>query len=177
MLVAQPEAAAGGLTGALIQFADPWSKIFSHSKAVSAAVLFLHLVPLIIAAGSAFAADRGTLRAAKAGAVERTRQLHELALIHRVVLIGLSLSFVSGTLLFLSDVETFFGSIFLWVKLSLVGLLLLNGFLMTRTEKALTSGEGDTNAALWGRLQTLAMSSLVLWLATALAGVVLKEYA
>ena len=172
MMVAQD---AGGITGKLAELADPWSKLFSHSKAVSAGVLFLHLVPLVVAAGAAFAADRATLRAARGAVSDRTRQLQELAAIHKVVLGGLALSFISGVLLFLADVETFFGSIFLWVKLSLVFLLVVNGFLMTRTERAL-AGSGE-DAVLWQRLRTQAYLSAFLWLATTLAGVVLKEYA
>jgi len=173
MMLARVE--AGGLTGALAAFAEPWAKIYSDYKAVSAGVLFLHLVPLIIAAGAAFMADRDTLRFARGGASDRERQLSELASIHRVVLFGLTLSFVSGVLMFLSDVETFVGSIFLWIKLSLVALLLVNGLMMTRTEKALAADVQSD--ALWNRMRTVALVSAALWILTTLAGVVLKEYA
>jgi hypothetical protein len=166
---------AGGVVAALARLADPWAKIFSHSKAVSAGVTFFHLAPLVFAAGAAFAADRATLRAAKAAAADRARQLQEIAASHRIVVSGLALSFVSGILMFLSDVETFLGSIYIWIKLGLVGLLLLNGFFMTRTEKQLAvSGE---SVALWARMRIIALLSAVLWLATVLAGVVLKEFA
>jgi uncharacterized membrane protein len=168
-------AEVGGLAAELAKLADPWAKAFSHSKAISAAVTFFHLAPLVFAAGAAFTADRATLRSAQAGAAERARQLREIAASHRLVLAGLSLSFVSGILLFLSDVETFWGSIYFYVKLALVGLLLLNGFVITRTEKALESAGDDP--VLWGRMRTIALFSAVLWLATVLAGVVLKEFA
>ena len=82
---------------------------------------------------------------------------------------------VSGMLQFFADVETFFTSVYFWIKLGLVGLLLLNGFLMTRTEQQLTAS-GDS-VALWARMRTIALVSAVLWLATTLAGVVLKEFA
>ena len=173
MLLAPAE--AGGLAAALAKLADPWAKVFSHSKAISAGVTFFHLAPLVFAAGAAFTADRVTLRSAHASATDRARQLREIAASHRMVLIGLSLSFVSGLLLFLSDVETFWGSIYFYIKLALVGLLLLNGFVITRTEKALESAGDDP--ALWGRMRTIALFSAVLWLATVLAGVVLKEFA
>jgi uncharacterized membrane protein len=173
MMLARVE--ASGLTGALAAFAEPWAKFYGDYKSVSAGVLFLHLVPLIIAAGAAFMADRDTLRFARGGASDRERQLKELASIHRVVLFGLTLSFVSGVLMFLSDVETFVGSIFLWIKLSLVALLLVNGLMMTRTEKALAADV--QNDALWNRMRTIALMSAALWILTTLAGVVLKEYA
>lgn len=166
---------AGGVVGALVNLAAPWAKIYSHSKTVSASVMFLHLAPLVFAAGAAFTTDRMTLRAMRAGAADRARQLQEIAASHRIVLIGLTFSFVSGILMFLSDVETFLGSAYIWVKLGFVGLLLLNGFVMTRTEKKLEVS-GD-NGALWARMRTLAILSAFLWLATTLAGVVLKEFA
>jgi uncharacterized membrane protein len=173
MMLARVE--TSGLTGALAKLAEPWAKIFGDYKAVSAGVLFLHLVPLIIAAGAAFMADRDTLRFARGGPADRERQLRELASIHRVVLFGLTLSFVSGVLMFLSDVETFVGSVFLWIKLGFVALLLVNGLMMTRTEKALAANVQSD--ALWTRMRTIALMSAALWLLTTLAGVVLKEYA
>jgi hypothetical protein len=166
---------AGGLTGALATFAEPWAKMYGDYKAVSAGVLFLHLVPLIIAAGAAFMADRDTLRYSRGASADRERQLRELASIHRVVLFGLSVSFVSGVAMFLSDVETFVGSIFLWIKLSFVALLLVNGFMMMRAEKALAADVQSD--ALWNRMRTIALMSGALWLLTTLAGVILKEYA
>ncbi|MEO5818462.1 MAG: hypothetical protein ABIT20_24535 [Gemmatimonadaceae bacterium] len=173
MILARLE--AGGLTGSLATLAEPWAKIYGDFKAVSAGVLFLHLVPLIVAAGAAFMADRDTLRLSRSAPADRERQLRELGSIHRVVLFGLTMSFLSGVLMFLGDVETFLGSIFLWIKLSLVALLLVNGLMMARTEKALaTDVQSD---ALWGRMRTIALMSATLWLLTTLAGVVLKEYA
>ena len=167
--------AGDGLVGALETFAAPWAKIYAHSKPVSAAVLYLHLVTLIISGGVAFGADRATLRAAGSGAAERARQLKELWGIHRLVLVGLAISFISGVLLFLSDVATFLGSVYIWIKLGCVALLLVNGFFMTQTEKALDTSPDDD--ALWGRLRVIAITSAFLWLATALAGVVLSQFA
>ena len=94
---------------------------------------------------------------------------------HAFVLGGLALSFVSGVLLFLADVDEFLGSPFFWLKLGLIGLLLLNGFMMNRTERSLAGGGSET--ALWGRLRMIAVLSVILWIATTLAGVVLMTYA
>jgi hypothetical protein len=162
-------------SSALARLAEPWNSLYSDSKAVSSAVVFLHLVPLLLAGGAAITADRATIRAARGGAGDRTRQLGDLARVHAVVLAGLALSFASGVLLFLADVDEFLGSPVFWVKLGFVGLLLLNGFMMTRTEKALASGGDQT--ALWARLRTISVLSLILWTATTLVGVVLTNYA
>ena len=162
-------------TNRLVQAAAPWAKLYSHSKPVSTAVLFLHLVPLLLAGGTALVADRATIRAARSGAAERTRQLSELAAAHRLVVGGLALSFISGILLFLSDVETFLPSPLFWIKLALVALLLVNGYLMTVTERGLARSGDD--ARLWARMSTIAITSWTLWIATTLAGVVLTQFA
>jgi len=173
LLLAQLEAAKS--SSALARLAEPWNSLYSDSKLVSSTVVFLHLVPLLVAGGTALVADRATLRAARGTMEDRARHLIELGRTHAFVLAGLALSFVSGVLMFLSDVDTFLESPFFWIKLALVGLLLVNGFLMTRTEHAL-NGRGD-DGAMWSRMTTIAVVSLVLWLATTLAGVVLMTYA
>ena len=173
MLLAQLAAAEG--SSALARLAEPWNSLYSDSKAVSSAVVFFHLVPLLLAGGAALTADRATIRASRGTVEDRARQLGELARVHAVVLGGLALSFASGVLLFLSDVDEFLGSPFFWVKLGLVGLLLLNGFMMNRTERALAGGGNES--ALWARLRTISVLSLILWIATTLSGVVLMSYA
>ena len=160
---------------ALARLAEPWNTMYGDSKVVSSAVLFLHLVPLLLAGGAALTADRGTIRAARGSAEDRARQLVDLGRTHVFVLGGLTLSFVSGVLLFLSDVDEFLESPFFWIKLSLIGLLLANGFIMTRTEQALGARRDD--GVLWARMRMISMVSLVLWLATTLAGVVLTTFA
>lgn len=167
--------AAAESSSALARLAEPWNSLYSDSKAVASAVLFLHLVPLLLAGGAAITADRATLRAARGTPEDRARQIRDLARVHAVVLGGLTLSFVSGVLLFLSDVDEFLGSPVFWVKLALVGLLLLNGFMMTRTEKSLGAGGEETTH--WARLRTISVLSLILWTTTTLVGVVLTNYA
>lgn len=173
MIVAPSE--AGGIGASIAAFAAPWAKVYSHSKVLSAGTLFVHLAPLIAGGGVAFSADIATLRAFRRDATERTRQVAALAATHRLVLIGLTLSFISGILLFLSDVDTFLASIFLWIKLAFVAALLVNGFVLTRVEAALARTPNDD--VQWNRLRVVAMVSAFLWIATTLAGVVLKEFA
>ena len=162
-------------SSSLARLVEPWNSLYSDSKAVATAVMFFHLVPLLIAGGAALTADRATIRASRASLEDRGRQLGELARTHLIVLVGLALSFFSGVLLFLSDVDEFLGSPWFWAKLGVVGLLLVNGFVMTRTERALANG-GD-QAALWSRLRTISVLSLTLWIATTLVGVALTNYA
>lgn len=165
---------AHGVTGALATAAAPWARLYAHSKAVSSAVTFMHVAPLVFGAGAAFVMDRTTLRVGRGGAVERERHLHELERVHRVVITGLTFSFLSGVLFFLADVETFVGSFVFWGKLTLVALLLANGLLMKQTEQALLTA--SDSALLWHRMRTLSIMSAVLWLATTLAGVLLLQF-
>ncbi|HEX7978245.1 MAG TPA: hypothetical protein VF461_06560 [Gemmatimonadaceae bacterium] len=173
MLLAQ--LARADTASPLARLVEPWNGLYSDSKAVATTVMFFHLVPLLIAGGAALTADRATIRVSRASLEVRAQQLGELARTHFIVLVGLALSFISGILLFLSDVDEFLGSPWFWVKLGFVGLLLANGFVMTRTERALANG-GD-QAVLWSRLRTISLFSLTLWIATTLVGVALTNYA
>jgi hypothetical protein len=167
--------AAAESSSALARLAEPWNALYTDSRAVESAVLFCHLVPLLVAGGAALTMDRATLRVARGSADDRSRHLSDLSRTHTVVLGGLALSVASGVLLFLSDVDEFLASPAFWVKLVLIGLLLLNGFMMTRTERAL--GRAREDSALWARLRTISVLSVILWMATTLAGVVLTNYA
>jgi hypothetical protein len=164
------------VTSTLSGLADPWAKAYSHSKGISAAVLFMHLLPLLLAAGPAIMMDRATIRVASGGGLnDRARQLKEQHGIHKLVVGGLGLSAISGLLLFFSDVETFLPSVFFWVKLACVVLLLVNGYFITLTErKLLRWGDKDT---VWNRMRLHAYLSIALWIATTLAGVLLASYA
>lgn len=156
----------------LAKLAQPWKDLYDDTTPLSVAVTFVHLAALFVGGGIALSADRATLRAGRGAAADRERQLTELGPTHRVVLGGLVVAFVSGLLLFLADVETFATSITFWVKMGLVTLLLVNGAVMTTTERALRAASDD---ARWGRLRVLAVTSATLWLATLLAGVALTS--
>jgi hypothetical protein len=154
----------------------PWNSAFSNSTAISTTVTTIHIVAMLYAAGLAIAADRTTLRALKATAESRSRQLEELAAVHRPVLIALTVLFASGVLLFTADLETFAVSPVFWIKLALIALLLINGAVLQRTEGRLRGGaQLDGASPLWRRLRTSTYASLTLWTATAIAGVVLAN--
>jgi hypothetical protein len=175
------------LVPALIHLFAPWQSVYSNSKPVATVVTATHLMGLLFGGGFAVAADRATLRALGSEPADRRRALADLQAVHRPVLIALSVLFVSGAAQATADVETFAKSPAFLVKLALVGLLLANGFILTRTEHALraldsTAGagaEGGANreTALWRRLRTTAWLSLGLWASTVVAGTVLVNAA
>jgi hypothetical protein len=109
--------------------------------------MFSHLGGLLLGGGGAVAADRASLRAVRASASQQASHLRELALVHRVVILGLSLTFASGLLLAAADVETYATLPVFWLKMAMIGLLLSNGLWMRRTERELAGG-----SVAWKRL-------------------------
>ena len=158
---------------ALVRFVEPWSQLYSDSKLLPTLVVFAHIAALVFAGGLAVTLDRATLRAARGPAEFRWRQLDELAAAHRLVVTGIALSFVTGVLLLASDLETYFVSWIFWTKMTLVVLLLSNGYAMTRAESRIQSSPNAADDIGWKRLRWTATISTVLWFVIALAGVAL----
>jgi hypothetical protein len=79
-------------------------------------------------------------------------------------------------LLFASDVETFIGSWVFWGKMVLVVGLLINGYAMTRAERAVRGDTGGSSPS-WAHLRRTALVSVGLWYVITLAGVVLTNVA
>lgn len=154
----------------LTQLAQPWASVYSNSRILSSGLLFSHLGGLLLGGGGAVAADRASLRAVRASGIQQASHLRELALVHRVVLSGLSLTFVSGLLLAAADLETYATLPVFWLKMGLILLLLTNGWWMQRTERALAAG-----APAWRRLHTASVMSLALWFAVLLASTFLTS--
>ena len=161
---------------ALIQLFQPWNDFYSHSKPAETIVLFLHIGGMLLAGGLAISADRGTLRALRLTGDNRIAHMKELAAVHRWVITGLVIVASSGVALLASDIETFWGSWIFWTKMALVVLLLLNGLMMTRTERSLETEAGETSPH-WGALRRSATASLALWFTITLAGVALANLA
>jgi hypothetical protein len=68
-------------------------------------------------------------------------------------------------------VSTFLHSTLFWIKMGLVGLLVINGALMLAAERRARLGAAGS----WGRLHALAVGSLVLWTVTTLVGAALPN--
>jgi hypothetical protein len=83
---------------------------------------------------------------------------------------------ITGVLLFASDVETFIGSWIFWGKMVLVMGLLINGYVMTRAEKAVRGDAADSSPS-WAHLRRTALLSVGLWYVITLAGVALVNIA
>jgi hypothetical protein len=165
-----------GIIHALAQLLGPWQSVYSNSKAVSSAVTFVHLAGLLFGGGFAVAADRATLRAARAAPEQRLAALGELDAVHRPVLVGLGILFGSGILQVTADIETFAKSPVYWTKMGLVVFLLANGYVLKRTETLLrVRNGGEAHDPLWARLRMTAIASVMLWTSIVLAGTVLNS--
>ena len=157
----------------LVRWTSSWEQLYSNSKGLEIFVTFLHVGGLLLAGGLALATDRATLRAIRQAVHDRVQHLDALSSVHQTVLIGLTVTFISGVMLFLSDVKTFWGSWVFWLKMALIVALLVNGWVMTRAEKSLrNTGMSEENRA-WTHLHNTAAVSLILWYAITLAGVAL----
>jgi len=158
----------------LTRLAEPWAHFYGHSKAASTIVTFLHIAPIVVGGGIAIALDRATLRLDVDDGPARERHLRELGLVHPIVLSSLALLLLSGLAMLAADLDTFLGSWVFWLKMALIVALLANGARMTRLERAL-AGAAGTAGDQWWRLRGIAITSVILWLAITLAGVVLTN--
>ncbi len=154
------------------QLTAPWAHLYGDSKLVSTSVLFGHLGGLLLGGGFAIAADRTTLRMVRATAAARRIHLQELHAVHRPVVIGLAVTFVSGLLLLAADVEALLPAPLFWLKMGLIAALLGNGVVLERSVAALRSGTGCAGR-FWRRLELAARTSLLLWFGSLLLGTAL----
>jgi hypothetical protein len=149
---------------------DVWTSFYSNHALLRTTVGFAHVGGLMLGGGCAVAADLATIEAVRE-AIGRSSQLHVLKRTHTIVVIGLAALVVSGLLLVAADADAFLHSRIFWVKMGLMGTLLINGVAMLSGEQRVL--RGDTRA--WTRLHTIAVSSLLLWFLTALAGAALPN--
>lgn len=98
-------------------------------------------------------------------------ELARLRRTHRLVVGSLAVVVASGLLLLLKDLDALLESRAYWIKMGLFVALLLNGLLLVRVEGRAERGESRAV----GQLRLVCLASVVLWLATALAGTVVPN--
>jgi len=153
-----------------------WASLYSDSKGVSGATTFIHLGGMLLGGGFAIATDRLTLRAFAGSPAVRRHQLDEIHAVHLPVLLGLSLMFTSGALMFAADVSTYAKSPVFWIKAVLIMMLLANGGVMQNAETHLRRSSTHADRY-WQHLRLSSFASLALWFSVALAGTLLTVFA
>ncbi len=150
----------------MVRLIEWWAHLYSDSKALSAAVTFVHLAGILLAGGFAIVADRATLLLQPAAEADLPRELERLRAVHRIVVAGLAVVAASGVLMLLADLHTYLTAILFWVKMALVAGLLFNGWIRQRAEDAVIAGHD----AAWSRFRRTSGLSLALWFLVLLAG-------
>ena len=156
---------------ALMQVVEWWAGLYNDHTVIKTTVACVHVGGMLLAGGLAIAADRTTLRAMRAAGEARVFALAELGSVHRLVLIGLAMTVVSGVLMFAADLDVLLVSPVMWLKMGLFVLLLVNGLVMQKAERALTLAPQSSGS--WARLRFCAVASLALWFGVALSGTAL----
>ena len=156
---------------ALAQAADSWASLYSNSAVLRTAVGFGHIAGLVAGGGAALVEDRAVLRATGPDDGERRQRARGTHGAHRVMLTGLLLVMASGVLLTAADYDLFLRSRIFWTKMGLVGLLIVNGAILTAAGRAVERGQ----PAAWRRLRLAAVCSLALWLLITLLGAALPN--
>jgi uncharacterized membrane protein len=163
------------ITASLIAAAQPFANVYAASVPLQTGTAFLHFAGLLTGGGFAIASDRAVWRVTRSVDIgERRRLLYELEAVHRPVLVGLIVVFVTGFMLTLADVQTYVTSPTFWTKMGLVALLLTNGAWLGQIAKSLNAKPDPANRQ-WRLLLASSAASLTLWLAVTLAGVVLTN--
>jgi hypothetical protein len=145
-----------------------WAHLYNDHKAVSDAVTFAHFAGILLGGGVAVAADRAAIHHARESDLPFAAPLGGHA-VHRWVLLSLVLIVVSGMLMLLADVHTYVVEPLFWVKMGLTLVLLGNGYLRLRAERAVVAGVQKARS----RFLHTSIASLVLWLVILLAGTML----
>jgi hypothetical protein len=161
------------IIGHLAAAAAPWASFYNGSSATQALIAFGHFGGMMVAGGSAVTADRGVLQACRQAGSGRLRRIDDITGAHRIVIAALAVNSISGVLMLAADLETLAQSPWFWLKMSLLALLLLNGWIMAQIARQLRH-DGGVAPRLWGRLRFAATTSLVLWFAVVLAGTLLS---
>ena len=158
------------MTAALSQAVQSWTDVYSHSSLLRTLVGFVHVAGLVGGGGAAIAADRATLKATRGALVGRD-ELTAIHTTHRVVVAGLAAVILSGVLLFAADVDTYSVSRIFWVKMGMVGALMINGALLVRVGRDGRVPDPGMRHA----LRRMTVISMALWFLTTLAGAALPN--
>jgi hypothetical protein len=144
-----------------------WSSYYGNHQLVSVSVRFVHLMAIALGGGSALLTDIWVIRARKATLTEKDSAFNNLCKIHGLVISWIAVLVVTGLLMTLADLGTFWHSKVYWIKMALVAALVINGFALLLAERRV---QKIGIAQGWGQLANISIISFVLWSTTLFAG-------
>jgi hypothetical protein len=159
------------MTTALRDLAATWGSFYANHAAMRTAIAFAHVGGLVAAGGASMMADREILSGRRRREQGGSVALRTVQKTHGIVLAGLAIVIASGVLLFGADLDAYLVSKLFWIKMALVVALMINGAILTRAERRLSSNLGNS----WGTLQWTAIASLSLWFLTTFIGTALPN--
>ena len=153
---------------ALAELVSRWASLYSNHAALRTIVIFAHVGALVGAADAR--SPRIAARCSRRGSTTPNVAPRSKPSPGRTASSSpaWSLIVVSGLLMFAADLDTFLYSRVFWIKMALVGLLLVNGAVLTVGRAPVRAGA--TQQA-WAGLRFTAISSLALWFLITFAGV------
>ena len=150
----------------LSRLVEWWAHVYSDAKALSAAVIYVHLAGILVAGGFAIVTDRASLVLLREAEPDYQRELSRMESVHAWVLGGLAVAVAGGGLMLLADLHAYLTSLLFWTKMTLIAALLANGWVRMRAEHLLLDGM-ESRRTLFRRTSLI---SLGLWFAVLLAG-------
>jgi hypothetical protein len=159
------------MTTALRDLAATWGSFYANHAAMRTAIAFAHVGGLVAAGGASMMADREILSRRRRREQGGSVALRTVQKTHGIVVAGLAIVIASGVLLFAADLDAYLVSKLFWIKMALVVALMINGAILTRAERRLSSNLGNS----WGTLQWTAIASLSLWFLTTFIGTALPN--
>ncbi|BCS31005.1 hypothetical protein TBR22_A02040 [Luteitalea sp. TBR-22] len=156
---------------AIRELAETWASVYSNSVAIRSAVSFAHFGGLICGGGAAVTADLAMLSALRRDDDAVSHEIARVHALHRFVIACLAVIVASGALLLLKDLDALLESRPFWIKMGLFVALLCNGLLIMWAESRVAARGSNGH----GLLRLAAIASLILWLATTLAGTVVPN--
>src|SRR5215471_8499152 len=159
------------MIGAFRDLATTWGSFYANHAAMRTVIAFAHVGGLVAAGGASMMADHEILSAYKRREQSAPVVLSTVHKTHGVVLAGLMVVIASGVLLFAADLDTYLWSKLFWIKMALVVALMINGAVLTRAGRQVSSNRDHS----WETLQWTAIASLSLWFLTTFIGTALPN--
>jgi hypothetical protein len=148
-----------------------WAALYRGHDVVQLLAGLGHILTIVYAGRYALAGDRAALRAQRRPPGQREALLREIGAAHRPVLIGLGMALLTGLAQLLAQLDYLPRSLWFWMKLLGLALLLVNGRILMRAAARLRSDPADDRQ--WRMLRAAAQRSVTLWVMLVLVGLLM----